>query len=306
MSREVDVSEERERVLRLLEDGRITAEQAARLIEALGRSRAVPPGPDDWLPPPRPPRPGRVRMAELDRIPDIVASAVSSAMKSGFGSREEMRTEFPGKSSLFLKSVSGDVTVTGWDEDRIRIEGEAGMTRVREREDIVMVRAIAGDFGIRLPRESRLEVTTVSGDVTASGTGGRFGLKGVSGDVTLEGFTGEARVQTVSGDVRLERFAGRVEVESKSGDVKLTAAGPVGGMLVSKSGGVTLRFGPGADVLLDLETEGEGGIEFAAGLEHEVLEHDEHRLRVRLGAGSNELKVRTCDADIAVRRAEEE
>ncbi|MFO7675747.1 MAG: DUF4097 family beta strand repeat-containing protein [bacterium] len=301
------MSEERERVLRMLEEGKITAEQAARLIEALGRSRATASRQDEWFAPPRPPRIPGARMADLDRIPDIVASAVSSAMKSGFGSRgEEARTEFPGKSCLFLKSVSGDVTVAGWDEERITIESEAGMTRVREREDIVMVRAISGDFNIHLPREARLEVTTVSGDVTVRGVGGRFGLKGVSGDVTLEGFKGEARVQTVSGDVRLDRAEGRFEVESKSGDIELLSGRAVGGSLVTKSGDVTLRLGPSADVLLDLECEGDGSIEFDAGLEHEVIEEGECRLKVRLGAGARELKVRTTDAVIAVRRAKEE
>lgn len=298
------MSEERERILKLLEEGRITAEQAARLIEALGRPRpAGGPRSGEWLPPPRA---SRVRMAELDRIPDIVASAVASAMKSGFGSRTDLPTEFPGKSSLFLKSVSADVTVEGWDEDRLKVESEAGMTRVREREDIVMVRAIAGDFRIRLPREARLELTTVSGDVQVRGTGGRFGLKGVSGDVTLEGFAGEVRVQTVSGDVRLRRVEGRLEVESKSGDVSLSAAGPVSGSLASKSGDVRLELKAEADLLLDLECEDEGEIEFDTGLKHEIIEQSERRLRVRIGAGTRELKVRTSDADIAVRRLKED
>ncbi|HDQ99956.1 MAG TPA: hypothetical protein ENN51_06710 [candidate division WOR-3 bacterium] len=303
------MSEERERVLRMLEEGKITAEQAARLIEALGRPRSAPGGPrsEGWLPPPRPPRPARVRMADLDRIPDIVASAVSSAMKSGFGAREgELRTEFPGKSSLFLKSVSGDVTVSGWDEDRIAIEGNTAMTRVREREDIVMVRTISGDFSVSLPREARFEVTTVSGDVKVEGVGGRFALKAVSGDVRLTGFAGEARVQTVSGEARFVDFAGRVEVESKSGDIELLTDGAVGGSVVSKSGEVALCLGERADVLLDLECEESGGIEFDAGLAHEVVEQAERRLKVRIGAGTQELKVRTSDADINVRRRKED
>jgi len=246
-------------------------------------------------------------MADLDRIPDIVASAVSSAMKSGFGAREgELRTEFPGKSSLFLKSVSGDVTVSGWDEDRIAIEGNTAMTRVREREDIVMVRTISGDFSVSLPREARFEVTTVSGDVKVEGVGGRFALKAVSGDVRLTGFAGEARVQTVSGEARFVDFAGRVEVESKSGDIELLTDGAVGGSVVSKSGEVALCLGERADVLLDLECEESGGIEFDAGLAHEVVEQAERRLKVRIGAGTQELKVRTSDADINVRRRKED
>ncbi|MEO0082038.1 MAG: DUF4097 family beta strand repeat-containing protein [candidate division WOR-3 bacterium] len=297
------MSEERSRILKLLEDGKINADQAARLIQALG-AEAV-------REPPEPPRfslrrQRRILAAELDRIPDIVAEAVSSAVRSGFDRSDSTRTDFPGKNSLFLKSVSGDVEVSGWDEDRVRLDGLGTMVRVRERDDQVMVRSISGDLSGRVPRESRLELVSVSGDVKVSGTRGKFTLKSVSGDIVLEDVHGSIGIDSVSGSIVLERVAGSISVESKSGDISLRPVGEFSGEVVSRSGDIKLELGPDADVVLDMECEEEGEISVEAGSDHEVLEEAERSMRVKFGKGSRVLRLRTRRADIRVRVAAEE
>lgn len=298
------MSEERERVLKLLEDGKINADQAARLIQALGSQE--PPAP------PEPPLLGhrrhtRFHFRELDRIPDIVANAVSSAVRTGVWPQEgETKTEFRGKNSLFLKSVSGNVDLAGWDEDRISLEGMGGMVRVREREDQVMVRSISGDITGKMPRESRIELVSVSGDVGVSGIKGKFGLKSVSGDIDIEDFQGDVRVDIVSGDIRMTRVSGTITIESKSGDVEIEPVSEFGGEVVSKSGDIDLRLRPDANVELEMECEEEGDITLDVGLDQEVLEQGERKLKVRLGKGGQVMKLRTRKADIKVREAKEE
>ena len=105
------MNDERARILKLLEDGKITADQAARLIEAL-KPRSFEPG---FIPPipPLPPLSRRRNLKELERIPDIVAHAVASAMKTGIESGDEGRQVFPDKAALSVKGVSGDVEVRG-------------------------------------------------------------------------------------------------------------------------------------------------------------------------------------------------
>jgi len=307
------MGEERARILKMLEEGKITADEAARLIEALGARRdrdEVIVGRHFRMPhmprPPRPPRNVKVKMAELDRIPDIVAGAVSSAMRSGLGQQGEFKEEFPGKKSLFLKSVSGDVDIEAVDFDGIRLESTGGITKVREREEKVMVRAISGDFKVQLPAEARVELVSVSGDVNVTGVSGVFGLKSVSGDVELTGFSGEVEATVVSGDLSLDGFSGEVTAESKSGDISCHAAGTVDGSLTSKSGSIELELPAGADVVLDMECEEEGEIVVGPGLVYETLEEGEHRLRIKLGEGSSEVKLRTRDGEIKVTQAEEE
>ncbi len=310
------MSEERNRILRMLEEGKITADQAAKLIEALGGSVR---SPDEdevirigrrgshrrLLGHIRPPRPPRIRAAELDAIPDIVASAVSSAMQSGFGPHAKAKTDFPDKRSLFIKCVSGDVAVRGWDKDRIALTETGDMTRVRERDDRVMVRTISGDIEARVPREARVELTSVSGDVGASGFHGRLGLKSVSGDVELEDVSGEIKVDVVSGELTMVRVGGTLTVESRSGDIRLEPLGEFSGEVISKSGDIELVLGSDADVVLDMQCEEDGDLSVNLDAGYEKLEEDDNRLKLKLGAGSRTLVLRTRKADITVKTAKE-
>jgi DUF4097 and DUF4098 domain-containing protein YvlB len=302
------MSNERDRILRLLEDGKITADQAARLIEAVGSER---PEPEFFRPTHMAfgtPRHFRSRSGSkgLNRIPDIVADAVSSAMRSGFDPGEECSTDFPGASQLLVKSVSGDLDVTGGEAGRIGLSYSGGMVKVRSSGEQVIVRTMAGDVSATVPADARLELEVVSGDVTISEAGARIEVRTVSGDVDIARTVGDMRARTVSGDVSLDRVAGSFEVETRSGDVELVASGPVAGSLVTTSGDITVALPADADVLLELRHEEDGDIEVDPDLPHEVLERREGYLKVKFGAGSRGLTASTYSADIEVRKAEED
>jgi len=300
------MSNERDRILKLLEDGKITADQATRLIEALGSERTE----TDFCLPPHPPfgpRHFRVRGGGrgLDRIPDVVATAVASAMKNGFEPGEERSTDFPDKRHLLVKSVSGDLDVTRGEEGRVGLSYSGGMVKVRTNGDQVVVRTMAGDVSATVPNDGRLELEVVSGDVSISDAGSRIEVKTVSGDVDITQTTGDARIRTVSGDVNLDHVTGSFGIETRSGDVDLSTSGPVSGSVSTWSGDVTVALPRDADLVLELASVEEGDIDVDADLPHEVLEEREGYLKVKLGTGSRTLKVDTHSADIAIREAEE-
>ncbi len=306
------MSEERLRVLKLLEEGKITADQAARLIQALGREARGPEAPE----PPEPPEPFmhgrsgrrhfRVQMRELDRIPDIVAGAVSSAIRSVEFGDEDGKREFAGAAGLFLKTVSGDITVQAWDKDVISLTQADTLTKVRQRGDQVMVRAISGDTEARVPATCRLELVSVSGDVKVSGVSGEFGFKSVSGDVDVSDYSGKARIELVSGDLALDRVSGEFEIDTKSGDVSIVPAGQLSGSVESKSGDIDLALGPDTDLALEISIEEEGEIRADIGLDHEVVEQGERLLKLRVGAGTRTLRLHTHKGDITVRSKKED
>jgi DUF4097 and DUF4098 domain-containing protein YvlB len=297
------VSEERERILKLLEDGKITADQAARLIEALGaRTPGIP------MPPPvtgiRLRRHGAFR--ELDRIPEMVANA----MRSGMEDDEESTQEFAGKRDLSVKTVSGDVSVSGEETERVTVSYSGGMVKIRSREAGVQVRSVSGDVEGTMPRAGMLEAETVSGDIGVEEAGDRFVLKSVSGDVTIEGAQGEANVSTVSGDIELAGFRGLLAAETKSGDVDLAATGPVSGLVTSKSGDIDVALPATVDLELELEIEdwdeASGEIEIELDSPHETVEQRDGYAHLKLGAGGPKLVCRTRAGDITVRNAEED
>jgi DUF4097 and DUF4098 domain-containing protein YvlB len=300
------MSDERARILKLLEDGKITADQAARLIEAMGSERTEP----EFGRMPHGPfgaRHLRFRsgMRDLDRIPDVVATAVASAMKSGFEPGEERSTDFPGKRHLLVKSVSGDLVVTRGDEGRIGLSYSGGMVKVRSSGEQVVVRTMAGDVSATVPADGRLELEVVSGDVSISEAGARIEVRTVSGDVEIIKTAGDAQVKTVSGDVSLHRVTGNLGIETRSGDVDLTAGGPVSGSLATTSGDIAIALGSDADLVLELACEEGGDIDVDVDSPHEIVEQREGYMKVKFGAGSQVLKARTCSADIDVSEAEE-
>ena len=300
------MSNERDRILKLLEDGKITADQATRLIEAVGSERTD----TEFCRPPHGsfgPRQFqfRSRMKDLDRIPDVVATAVASAMKSGFEPGEERSTDFPGKRHLLVKSVSGDLDVTHGEEGRVGLSYSGGMVKVRSSGEQVVVRTMAGDVSATVPADGRLELEVVSGDVFISEAGARIDVKTVSGDVEITKTAGDAQVKTVSGDVNLDGVSGSFEVQTRAGDVDLVAAGPVSGSISTKSGDVTVALDSDADLVLELAIEEDGDIEVDDALPHEVLEQRERYMKVKFGAGSRTLVVKTHDGDIDVRGSKE-
>jgi DUF4097 and DUF4098 domain-containing protein YvlB len=281
------MSDERARILKLLEDGKITADQAARLIEALGSRRH---GFEFELPvPPAPPRMHRrLAMKELDRIPDMVAHAVSKAVQSSFESGDERRVEFTGKRSLVVRTVSGDIEVAGQAGDATSLQYTGGMANVKEGDDSVDFRSTSSDVDARVPAKSDVEVTTVSGDV----------------DVAEH--VGATEVATVSGDVELAGALGELGVETRSGDVEVEAAGPVQGRVATKSGDITLTLRADADVMLEAEADEEGEVDLDIDAAHEVLEQRDNYAKVKFGAGSASIVLRTRTGEITVRSSKED
>ncbi|MBM3314571.1 hypothetical protein FJY71_01830 [candidate division WOR-3 bacterium] len=301
------MGEERARILKMLEEGRITAEQAARLIEALGSRR-----PDVPPVPPIPPLPmgrhwRRHSFRDLDHIPDLVAKAVSAAVRceAGGSNGDEESSEFPGKRNLSMKSVSGDVEVCGWAEERVQVGYSGGMVKARSRDDVVTVNSVSGDLTARMPADGRLELVTVSGDVSVEETRGGTAVKTVSGNVEVSGVTGRVTVATVSGDVEMGGLSGDIEVSTKSGDVEIGASGTLAGSVNTRSGDVTLLLPSNADVVLDLVSEEGGDVDVELETQHQMLEAPEGGVRVKLGAGTRAISVRTENGDIKVREAEE-
>jgi DUF4097 and DUF4098 domain-containing protein YvlB len=133
-----------------------------------------------------------------------------------------------------ISNVSGRIEVIGWDRPEVSVHGELdeGVERVdltseHGRTVVKVVLPPAGHHGdaelhVKVPKESEVNVSAVSAEVTSSGVLGEQRLSAVSGDVTAE-FAGDLEVKTISGEVRLKGHGqpARLHVSSVSGDVRL-------------------------------------------------------------------------------------
>jgi DUF4097 and DUF4098 domain-containing protein YvlB len=149
-----------------------------------------------------------------------------------------------------VSNVSGKVEVSGWDRaevsvhaelgsnvERVEVSSEAGHTGIKVILPHTSGHGSDAQVQVKIPKDSELNVSAVSADVTTQGVlgmqrlnavsggisaelgGADVELKTVSGDIQLHGHGQPARlrVSTVSGDVHLEHGAGDVEVSSVNG-----------------------------------------------------------------------------------------
>jgi DUF4097 and DUF4098 domain-containing protein YvlB len=155
---------------------------------------------------------------------------------------------------VIISNVSGTVDVRGWDRDEVQVTGQLGESV--ERVDLessggrTVVKVVLphrgsrdGDAAIevQVPRNSSVEVSAVSADVSSRGVlgtqrlnsvsgeitadiaGNESAARSVSGDVTLRGVGKPAsvRVSSVSGSLDVTNFGGKVEVVTVSGDARV-------------------------------------------------------------------------------------
>lgn len=151
-----------------------------------------------------------------------------------------------------VSNIAGSVTVNGWNRDTVEVTGTLGRNveeLIFERDgDTIEIkvkvpkrggRGIESDLRISVPKNSSIDIGTVSADIDVSDvtgeqslssvsgdietdyTGGEMSAQSVSGDVEVSGngAAGDVVASTVSGDVTLFRVSGEVEAESVSGDV---------------------------------------------------------------------------------------
>ena len=156
-----------------------------------------------------------------------------------------------------IDNLAGTVKILAWDKNQVQVTGTIGQlvqrVDIHGDADSVEIRVIlphhvqsddcdeCADLQIQVPKGARLEVSTVSADVEASGLSGPVQLGTVSGGVSLNSASNHIDVRTVSGVVtvvgsakgaqvaansvsgtmRLSEVDGNVDAENVSGEIKV-------------------------------------------------------------------------------------
>jgi DUF4097 and DUF4098 domain-containing protein YvlB len=159
-----------------------------------------------------------------------------------------------------ISNVAGRIDVSAWDNpevevraelgsgvDRIETKSESGRTLIKVIVPNHTFRSPSADLRVRVPRQSELDISGVSADVTTSDVEGPLQLKTVSGNVKADLYDKSAEIKTISGDVVLRghgKDAGAsIHVTSISGNVRIDrTAGDVDASSVS--GDLTVRLEP--------------------------------------------------------------
>ena len=229
---------------------------------------------------------------------------------------------------LRMRAVDGDKVVirSRGDDDlerHLEIQSGPGFVRVLDGPagswrigPITMRSGHTPDLEVEIPRNVRVAVRTISGDITAVGIGGSSRWMTASGDVRLGLNAGPVTVEAVSGDVRIEAscdldvtartVSGDVRVRASritavdavttSGDIEIDGALAEGGRhnFVSVSGDV--RLITGSEIRVETQS--------VAGDIHAALAHRSEgtlgRRVVTIGSGRVRVSVKTMSGDVDV------
>ncbi len=226
-----------------------------------------------------------------------------------------------------IENSNGPVTITGWDQDSVEIEGEK---RARTDEDLsqikldvqtsqgaIRIRTLTpqnnhGGGGIALwlkvPRHVMLDhISSSNGALAVSGIDGEAELATSNGPIRIEDFKGRLHASTSNGPVevrRLQTDAGsRLELATSNGPIEVALSGsPVPEVHATTSNGpITLWLAGDVSARLKASTS---NARISSDFEMTVPAgwHSNSSLDATLGAGGNTLELRTSNAPIQIRR----
>lgn len=186
---------------------------------------------------------------------------------NGYESRIDTTFAFDKNGSLSLSTTNGDIVVTGWSRNEIRVRATSENDNIRFTASSARVTLDVGGarrgsdtrFEVTVPYGVRVNAQTQSGDIRVRGTRGavelhaqngdidvddvatRLDISSLSGDIAARNVNGDCQVNTVSGEVRLIDVRGSVDASTVSGDIDLR--GVVAKLVRAKttSGGVNFE-----------------------------------------------------------------
>jgi Toastrack DUF4097 len=203
-----------------------------------------------------------------------------------------------------LENTNGRVTVSTWDEPRVRIEAEKAAGSRHALQDLEVVVKGEGDsvsvetryprshwFGgsgkvdyrVSLPRNARVTVSSVNGRVEVDGVVGSVKATTVNGRVELTHVGGDVSASTVNGSVSasLSRLdaSSHQEIETTNGAVRLTLPRDAGAEIDARTvnGSIHCDF------------------DLAAG-----ARSTRHRIEGRIGGGGARIDLSTVNGSVRI------
>ncbi len=225
------------------------------------------------------------------------------------------------RGTFSLKNVNGDVTVMTWKEEQVEIKAvkktrksAENLAKVKielvESPDSVSVdtvypkrnnTGVSVTYEIKVPEGVSLEaVSTVNGNVVASGPFGHVSGSTVNGKVKVENSAGDLRLSTTNGNVEARNVKGKIDAETTNGSIRLELADlPDKITAETVNGGITLALGAikELDAVLEAKTVN-GGIDVDFPISFQNLQKSKRSLTGQIGKGGPRVSLETVNGSI--------
>ncbi|HDD54704.1 MAG TPA: hypothetical protein ENG59_00490 [Chloroflexi bacterium] len=161
-------------------------------------------------------------------------------------------------SRIDLLDISGDLHLSGWNREEIRVKDLSKEIRSEKKKNILEISS-SSDVFLNVPHALEVNIKSVSSDATIKGMRGKLEIKSISGDLIISDVSalsvdsisgdliasrilGDLQANSISGDSLIDNVQGQVELKGVSGDIHIDTVG--GGIDAKASGSGTLNFHP--------------------------------------------------------------
>jgi DUF4097 and DUF4098 domain-containing protein YvlB len=202
----------------------------------------------------------------------LLALGAGNGLNASIGIQSEFRQTYALSSNgrVVIQNLYGDVSITGWDRDEVRVEAIKRSADPRRLDDArIVVDSSAGlvsihtqyagsdtehpasvEYRITVPRGANLEnVKLVNGGLSISGVAGPVKASSVNGSIKAERLEGQVDLSTINGqlDADFNRISRQnaISLSSVNGPIKLSIPGGAGASVTARnlSGGIDSEFG---------------------------------------------------------------
>jgi len=205
----------------------------------------------------------------LTALAVLAALALVASAPAAAASRDVDQTVKAARDGrVSVENIAGSIRVEGWDKGEVQVTGTLGDDvedlQIKDEGSRTRIKVVypkkkhsineGADLVIKVPRGSSVEVECVSAPVSVDGVEGDLDLSSISGDVTAAGKCRSVEAETISGDLKVDCDAPKITVHSISG--RVTAFGGKAAVEAqSVSGDIELEF----DTFQELTVESVSG-----------------------------------------------
>ena len=122
-----------------------------------------------------------------------------------------------------IESISGDLSIVGWDGEDILFKANDDELRVQQDGDVVRV-SCDDDLSLRVPRGASIGAVSAGGDMALKNVMGGIALQEVHGDLSIRDVD-NVSIETVHADLSLRGAKGNLSVKSVHGDASIREVG---------------------------------------------------------------------------------
>ena len=233
------MSKETRKVLELLENGKITAEEAEKLLRAIGSSSSQEPREDEKSTEEKQSWEGIEHT--LDKVSEVVTKAVSAAKTEAKKYTKRGEYQFTGVNNVEIKVGKGDLEFGVDDEGLLKASIE-GIHKVTEDGKTVYFSLGMGEAQITTPPDAIADIKVGLGDIEFDSS--------VVGDLSLKLGTGD-----ICGELSFDK----AEIKVGMGDIDVKIPNPGSGSMAVGRGDVQLGI---TGVKLDINVDKDSDVEF--------------------------------------------